>query len=208
MLARGVRGGRRKDQRALLEPGSYLDLVLRRAKGPLPLLAEATPRATIRRARTDLDRLALLTYGVEICAELAPEHHEAPKLYRLLLAWLDLLEGEDQPGPASRQALEAKALTFAGFTPALVACAVCGERLEEGVVFSSEAGGGAHVEHARGTKVQADQLLRMEALRRTPLKDTPGVRPAVPTWLLGDFIRWNLGRAIKSRGLVEDLERT
>ena len=130
VIARGVRGGRKKALAAALDPGTRVSLELRRGRGPLGIVSDAIVRASPHRARTDLDRLALLAYGVEICTELAPEDHESPRLYRLLLAWLALVEGEEAPGPASRQALETKALTFSGHTPALVGCAVCGERLD------------------------------------------------------------------------------
>ena len=206
VLARGVRGGRKKALASALEPGTEVRLELARGRGPLPLVRDASVQAGPTRARSDLDRLALLAYGLEIVSSLAPEDHEAHKLHRLLLSWLTLLDGEDLPGTASRQALEAKALTFAGLTPALVLCAVCGERLDAPAVFDGEVGGGAHGRHARGTSVEPEELIRFEALRRTPLADTPGVRPARPPWLLGDFVRWHLGRAVKSRDLLEELE--
>ena len=49
-------------------------------------------------------------------------------------------------------------------------------------------------------------LLRFEALRRTPLADTVGVRPALPPWLLGDFARYSLGKNLNSRPMLEELE--
>jgi len=206
VYARGVRGGRKKSLAGALDPGTRVHLELRRGRGPLPILADAVVRASPHRARADLDRLALLTYGVEICTELAPEDHPAPKLYRLLLAWMRQVEDPEVPGPASRQALEAKALTFSGHTPALVGCAVCGDKLDAPTVFDAEVGGGLHGRCGPGEPVEPAELLRFEALRRTPLSDTPGVRPAQPRWLLGDFVRHQLGRQVKSRAFLEQVE--
>ncbi len=205
ILARGARTGR-KPWAALLEAGSRVSLELKRGRGPLPLVLDVAPVHRPRRARDDLERLALLAYGVELCAALAPEHGEAERLFRLTAAWLDLLEGDAAPGPASRQALEGKALTFAGYAPTLVMCAVCGERLTAPAAFVPDAGGGTHVACAPGPAVDPDALIRLEALRRTPLADTPGVRPARPLGLLTDFAVWHLGAPLRARALVDELE--
>jgi DNA repair protein RecO (recombination protein O) len=203
-MARGIRRGRNA-LRSLVEPGARLSIALKRGRGRLPLLQEASPVQLPHRARADLDRLALLTYGVELCGLLAPEDHEAPRLYRLLATWIALVEGPEAPGIASRQALEAKALTFAGLTPALVACPICGERLEAPTVWSPAAGGGAHGRCAQGPAIDPEALIRLEALRRTPLRDTPGVRPSEGGWCLSDFARWHLGKPLHTRDLLESL---
>jgi DNA repair protein RecO (recombination protein O) len=207
VMAYSVRKGR-KGWSGLLETGALLRLKVKRGKGPLPLLDDAAPVAVPKRARTDLLRLCQLAYGVELCSGLAPEEHEAHKLYRLLRAWLDLLEDAEAPGAASRQALEAKALTFAGLTPALVACAVCGDVLDEPVVWSHDAGGGCHGRCTQGPFVALDALLRTEALRRTPLAHTAGVRPAALGFLLCDFAEWQLGKGLNSRAMLEEVEET
>lgn len=204
-LARGARSSRRRFV-GLFEPGNRLRLELRRGRGELPLVTGAEPVAVPQRARTDLDRLALLAYGCELCSALAPEHHPAPQLAKLLTVWLDLLEAEALPGMASRWALEAKALTFAGLAPALVRCAACGERLTAPVVFDPQAGGGLHAHCGGGRPVQVDDLMFLEALRRTPLADTPGLEtPARIAWLLSDFARHQLAHDLRSRRLLEEL---
>lgn len=207
VYARGVRSSRRRWASAL-EPGTLVTLELKRGKGPMPLIADAHPIAAPRRSREDLDRLALLAYGVELCGALAPEHHEAERLFKLLQHWLTLVEGSELPGVASRQALEAKALTFAGFAPALVVCPACGERLADPCGFSAAAGGGVHAACAGGVQVDAAALLRLEALRRTPLVDTPGVRPAEPVGLLADFIEYQLAAPLNARPLLDELQAT
>lgn len=207
VMVRGARSGR-KPWASTLQTGSLIRPELKRTRGHLPLMVEAHLHAHPKRAREDLDRLAALAYGVELCAALSPEHHEAAKLFRLILVWLSLLEGSERPGPASRQALEAKALTFAGLTPALATCPVCGEGLADPVVFSCQAGGGAHAACAPGSPVEASQVLRLEAFRRTPLAETVGVRAATPLYLLTDFAEWHLGAGLKSRPMLEEIEAT
>lgn len=199
-----ARGG--KGRHAGLDVGARVRVELRQGRGGLPSLRHVEVDAVPRQARKDIERLALLAYGCEICAGLAPEHHEATKLYRLLTTWLDLLEGEGTPGVCSRLALEAKALTFAGLAPALLACTRCGLPSEGPMTFDADAGGAQHQHCGAGTGVELRALEALEMLRRTPLADTadlpelPGVR-----WLLSDFVRHQMGRQLKSRALLEDL---
>ena len=192
-----------------LDPGTRLGVSLRKGKGSLPVVTELDQVAAPDKARRDLDRLTLLMYGCEVCAALAPEHHPAPRLTRLLEVWLDLLEGELTPGHAARQALEGKALTFAGLTPALTVCAGCGGAVGQGGQLDWEAGGVVHAHCGTGRAVAADALLPLERLRRTALAEVVDNRLAAGTgevvWLLSDFIAWQLGRPLRTRALLEEV---
>lgn len=190
----------------LLDAGTQLRVQPKQGRGDLPVLVNADLVVAAKRARTDIERLALLSYGCELCSALAPEHDPAPKLFGLLVSWLALLEGEAVPDLASRLALEAKALTFAGLAPMLVRCARCGELADHPAVFDVASGGMLHGRCGGGATVEVDDLLAIETLRRTPLAETPG-RPAPPPfrWLLSDFARWHLGHALRTRGLLEDV---
>lgn len=204
VIARGARSAR--SRHAALDIGALVRVQLRQGRGPLPYVTGVDAVHLPRRARTDLARLALLAYGCEVCAGLSPEHHETPRLFGLLEAWLRLLEGEGTPGPACRVALEAKALTFAGLTPALIMCARCGEALDDPAVFDPEAGGGLHARCGGGRSVPVGLLRTFEALRRSPMADAVGYDlPREGAWLLSDFVQYQLGRGLKSRGLLEGL---
>jgi DNA repair protein RecO (recombination protein O) len=196
----------RKRFKGVLEVGTRVRLDLRRSKGRLSLVSEVVVEVMPRAARGDLVRLAQLVYGCELCSALAPEHHASPKLHRLLCAWLDALEGEIAPGLAARQGLEAKALTFAGLTPALVMCPVCGTRLEDPSRWSHEAGGGVHARCGAGSVVTADDLVRLEAIRRTALAEVVDVTPSSAGRILSDFAEYSLGHAIKSRAFLDEVE--
>jgi len=204
VMVRRARASRKRFA-GLLQTGNQVVLHTHRGRGQLPVLSSGDLARGPRRARADLDRIALLAYGCELCAALAPEHHPAHRLYRLLVTWLDLLEGEALPGEASRMALEAKALTFAGLTPALVRCARCGGPVEDPMVFDPEAGGALHSRCGGGRAVSTHQLLTLEALRRTPLAATPSAQAPPVRWLLSDFTQHQLGRPLRSRGLLEGL---
>ena len=197
----------RKSQRrfAGIELGTRVRVERGRGTGSLVSVVSAERVAGPVRARTSFQRIALLGYGCEICAALAPEGGAAERLFLLLEAWLALLEGDADPSTASRFALEGKALTFAGLAPALSACAVCGAAISDPAVFDHEAGGAQHARCGGGRPVPATDLVQLDVLRRTPLADTPGmsVPASVGAWLLSDFAQHQLSRALKSRALLE-----
>lgn len=197
-VARGARRSRKRFG-GVLDPGTRGLARWHKGRGDLATLVELSEARGVKRPREDWTRLALLAYGCEVVGVLcgpAPE----PRLHRLLLAWLDLLEGEAQPDDASRVALEGKALTFAGTAPALLVCPRCGEPLAGAVRFDMEAGGGVHGGCGTGPRVQASSLAVADDLRRTPLANTPGREvPADVRWLLSDFVRYQSGAPLRSR---------
>lgn len=199
VLVRHARSSRKRFA-GVTELGTQIVAQRGRSRGSLVPLADAERLGGPDRARTELDRIALLAYGCEVVAALAPEGAPADKLYGLLLAWLAALEGDPCPDEAARIALEAKALTFAGLTPALVRCAVCGGRLEDPAVFDPEAGGALHARCGGGRPVSAAQMMAFEAWRRVPTVEVIG-QPVAPAaqWLLSDFVQHQLGRALTSR---------
>jgi DNA repair protein RecO (recombination protein O) len=203
VVARGARKSRRRF--VGIELGTRVRIV--RGRGSLPSVVSAERMAGPVRARTSVERIALLGYGCELCAALAPEGGAAEKLFLLLESWLAVLEGESAPGVASRMALEAKALTFAGLAPSLAACAVCGAAIADPAVWDAESGGALHARCGGGRPIGASDVLVLEELRRTPLAETTAraVPPSLPPWLLSDFVQHQLGRALHSRALLESI---
>lgn len=204
-VARRARSSKRRFA-GILDVGSRLTVQLKRGRSGLWVLDQADRRGGPDMARTDLDRISLLAYGCEVCDGLAPSEAPAPKLWRLLEVWLELLEAPHPPSTASRLAFEAKALTFAGLTPALARCAACGEPLSDPAVFDPQAGGALHGRCGGGAVVATEALIELEALRRTPLADTVNHR-LVPSnlnpWLLSDFIQHQLGRRLAARSTLD-----
>lgn len=208
LMAKGARRSRRRFPGAL-EPGVRLSARRRKGRGSLPLLLAADVLSAPRRAREDYGRLVYLAYGCDVLAALSEQGLAGPKGFRLLEVWLDLLEADPGPDGASRVALEAKALTFAGLTPALVRCPECGEPLQDGITWSEASGGGCHRWCSSGPDLPAEALAAVETLRRTPLAETPG-RPVPPMarWLLARFIEYQVAGPLRSKGLVEAEETT
>ena len=202
VVARRARSSKRRFG-GVLDVGTRIVAHVSQGKG-MPVLQSADRRGGPEVARTSFERIAQLGYGCELCAGLSPEETAAHKLFRLLEAWLELLEQADAPGVAARLALEAKALTFAGLTPALARCASCGEPLDDPTVFDPAAGGGLHGRCGGGALVPASILVEIEALRRTPMADAVG-HPFDRDyrWLLSDFAQYQLGRRLMSRSMLE-----
>jgi len=199
-----------KGSGALLDLGTQVSVSLRWGRGAMPSLSNVELLQAPNRARTDIDRIALLAYGCEVCSGLSPEGQGAPKLIQLLAIWLDLLELPIDVATASRIAMEAKALTFAGLTPSLARCSRCGLAIDGSAVFSAQAGGACHSGCGAGQDVAPLALAEFESLRRAPLIDTVSVRLSDASWphrwLLADFAQWHTGRSLRSRALLQDLE--
>jgi len=204
VVARAARKSRRRF--VGIELGTRVRIVRGRG-GSLPSVVSAERLGGPVRARTSVERIALLGYGCELCAALAPEGGAAEKLFLLLESWLALLEGEGTPGVASRMALEAKALTFAGLAPTLATCAVCGAAIADPAVWDAETGGALHARCGGGRPIAATDVLLLEELRHTRLADTVGrdVPSSVPPWLLSDFVQHQIARALQSRALLESV---
>jgi DNA repair protein RecO (recombination protein O) len=204
LVARGARASRKRFA-GQLELGNRVTVLRRKGRGSLDRLDGVDEVRAPSRARTDLDRIALLAWGCELCSGLAGEGQASPKLHRLLEVWLDLLDAEAIPGVPSRLALEAKALTFAGLSPALIRCARTGAPLVGKARWDAEIGG-AH-SGAVGRPISGSDLSILEALRRTPLSETPGCEPPSPNahWILADFAEYQLGRQLRSRRLLSEL---
>lgn len=207
VLARRARADRKRYGGAL-DTGNLVQITARPGRGALWRLDRAKLLDGREHARTDLSRLALLAYACELVGALAREQYAEPRLYGLLemtLLLLDAMTGP--PTEAFRLGLEAKALTFAGLTPALTRCAVCGEALEDRMRFRPADGGAAHARCASGgDAVSPAWLEAVEAARRTPLRELVDVElPPGPVWALSDAVQAHLGRALKSRRVLASL---
>ena len=76
------------------------------------------------------------------------------------------------PGAAWKVAYEAKALTFAGLAPALVACRVCGLPAEPPMRYDPVAGGAAH-SHCEGSGGSEVSVAWLEAVEQGRTRFVP-----------------------------------
>jgi len=206
VLVPGVRASKKRFP-GVFEMGSLVEAGLRRGRGDLPYVATARVESAPIKARGDLLRIAYLGFGVELIGALATVGQTDPKLFGLLSAWLDALEGEQPPGTAPRVALELKALSFSGWQPVLGPCAVCYEPLKEPVRFSFEAGGIVHGTcQGDGEPLEAADVLRLRELLYTSMLDHWTEPANTSCFLLTDFVEYQLGRGLHSRELLKAVE--
>ena len=209
-VARSARASRRRFGGSL-DPGNKLSAILKRGRGELWHLDEVTLLDGRLRARADLDRLTLLAYACEAVASLARPDTPEPQLFGLLQVACLLIDGGPQPpGAMFRLALEAKALTFAGLTPALVRCVECATPLHtDGPwTFDPTRGGALHArcDRSGGRPVSLPWLRTVEGGRRTPLKELIAAQaPTGPSWLLAEVIEAHTEQQLRSRGVLVSL---
>ena len=74
------------------------------------------------------------------------------------------------------------------------------------MVFDPLAGGAVHGRCGGGAAIRIDDLVEMEALRRTPLSETVGHSLSLSSrWLLSDFVQHQVGRKLASRTVLEQM---
>lgn len=208
-----ARGAKRRSRRfgGALDLSNRVEAALRPGAGTLWHLDEATLVDGRLGARRDLAQIAMLGYATELCAALAREHHAEPRLFGLLdMAGVLLAALTGPPGSLFRLGLEAKALTFAGFQPALLRCAACDEELDEPMLFLPEAGGAQHARCHPGDARTVDVawLRAVEHARRTPLKElVDELAPPGPSEALAEAVEAHLGAPLRSRALLASLAR-
>jgi DNA repair protein RecO (recombination protein O) len=104
-------------------------------------LRSSEPLHTFYGLRDDLKKLALASYFLQILLECVTEEEEAPELIRLVLNSLHFLEtGKRQSAALLKSIFELRFLSETGFTPDVLACAVCGEYLPEDIRFLMKSG--------------------------------------------------------------------
>lgn len=208
-LARRARASKRRFGGAL-DIGNRVDAALRPGRGSLWHVDEVRLVDGRLGAREDLSRLSLLAYACELVSSLARQDHAEPRLFGLLDMACVLLDNmEEPPGDLFRLALEAKALTFAGFTPVLDRCATCGKPVAPPMVLIPAGDGAAHAACQGGIPVDPAFLAALDRARRTPLRDLlDEVAPAGPRWFLADLVEAHAGRALRSRTVLAQLFET
>lgn len=208
-LARGARKSRKRFQGSL-DMGNRVVVQVRPGRGELWSVKSALLDRALITARQDLLMLAQAACFCELVGALAQKGRPEPRLYGLLDTALLVLEAcSAPPTPLFRMAVEAKALTFAGFAPRLDRCAICGEPLDDdGLSYDPSPGGVIHHRCGPGVEVSRAWAEALEAARRTPLTDlVDAAPPAGPRWILQDHLAWQLGSKLKSMTLLSELEQ-
>lgn len=134
-FARGARNSRKRFGPAL-ESFARIELQLAYKVG-LSSLRQADVNTVYQGIRSDLGCIAHALYACELVECITPEGQPLPRLYRLLVAYLERLDSGRQDA-ADRRLFEVNLLNILGYRPSLECCSRCG---------SDYAGGEALLQH-------------------------------------------------------------
>jgi DNA repair protein RecO (recombination protein O) len=170
-------------------------------------------RSHFERGARDVETASAFSYMAELLTEFLPEHEPNERLYRLVVATLEAIEGEDGDLSQVLRYFESWLLKLVGFFPDTSHCAVCDETISgldsvfltaEGTPRCAGCGGG------RGFSVDAD--LRGVIGGMFSLHPTAFARNVVrPEHLMKiaeinyQIIRHALERDLRSRSLLKQL---
>lgn len=139
-FARSARNSRKRFGPAL-EPFTQAVFHWRQGRGDLWTLQEADLITSRCGLRTDLDRLALASYGVELVELLAADAEDHQRIYELLCSYLDYLAGGGDLAVA-RLLFELRLVYLLGYIPHLLHCSECLKIFaDERVCFDFQRGG-------------------------------------------------------------------
>jgi DNA repair protein RecO (recombination protein O) len=136
-----IRGIARHGKKSVRRFGGALEVFARiRAqlvvKEGLSGLRAAEPVTVFPRIRGELARICYAGYACEVTDRLLPEAMRAPRLYRLLSAYLDHLDAAE-PAADDRRFFEVNLLNILGYRISLESCSRCGAGIAGTALFTA-----------------------------------------------------------------------
>ena len=206
-VAKGVRrttsrfGGR-------LEPFGHIDVQLLEGRSLHQVVQVEGIDLLARAFLDDYPRYTAASAIAETAERLSPEEHEpSPRLFALTLGALRALAAGEHPGPLVLDAYLLRAMSYAGWAPALRECAVCGSSGTHRA-FSVPAGGCvcSDCRPPGASRPNPATLLLMIALNggdwaTADASDAAARREA--SGLVAAHLQWHLERGLRSLPLVE-----
>jgi DNA repair protein RecO (recombination protein O) len=201
-MARGARKSKRRFVGAL-EAGNRLDVEVKKGKSDMVTLIRADIDHGRPHIRKSLEGITLAAYLCEFAGGLARGGQPEPRLYGLLdVALLVLDASTEPPSRLFRLAFEAKALTFAGFTPVLDRCAICMEPLSDPVRWACGSGGAVHEHCGSGSLFSSEVAAQLEQARRTPLAELVDAPTPYVDEVFQVHYHWHVGRKLRSAAML------
>jgi len=136
-FARGARNSRKRFGPAL-ETFARIDVHLAYKEG-LSSLRQADVITVYPGIRSDFNRISHALYACELVECVTPEGHPLPRLYRLLVAYLEHLDLGHE-GDADRRMFEINLLNILGCRPSLESCSRCGSKYAENGALMQQGG--------------------------------------------------------------------
>lgn len=208
LMAKGALTSR-SPLRGALEPGNHLEVVYYFKEGrTLYFLKEATLVAQPVAARTALDRMAALLAALELTGMVCYPGHPEAGITELVAEFIRSCDSRD---PLFLfLAFELRVLAELGSAPDLTACAVCGDDLGPGSVYSAAEGSAYCARHADAaaetTRLSDDVREAAVACTRLALAEVAR-EPVAPATrkALGRIVHWTYTHHVQGYHLPESL---
>lgn len=219
-IAKHSRASQKRFQ-GTIDLGNKITGIIRPSQGNLWKVTEANVVSSRHRLRSDLHKIALMTYFCEISGKLGQPETPEPKMFGLLETAIQHLEEYTTGfGIGYRLAFESKTLSFAGLQPRFLHCIHCRQKADmepmrilpvEGGVFHQRCLPARSPEYQTplGSEASLQWLQQAEFGLRSPLMQSIGeTMPSGPQWVLSQIIENHLHQSLKSKDFLQMLENT
>lgn len=164
-FARAARNSRKRFGPSL-EPFARIEASVHVKEG-LSSLQQAELQSLHTAIRGDLQRIALALYSCELLETLTPEAAPLPRLFRLVVCWLDHLENGELRGE-DRRFFEFNLLNILGYRPEIENCSRCGSRyLASGAIMQPQGELVCPLCGRSGTRIGEETLVTLGRCLRT-----------------------------------------
>ncbi|MBN1547449.1 MAG: DNA repair protein RecO [Syntrophaceae bacterium] len=218
-IAKGARKSRKRFAN-VLEPFSLLSLSLSVKKnGSMAFIEEAAIVDHFAGIRSDLEKTLTAAYYMDLIDQFVPEGKHHPEIFDLATDYLTFMEREKFAANMVRF-FELRFLRLAGYEPVLDRCASCNQPLQSSLAYSfSPSRGGIRCRHCIDHHETGDGIPVSVGTIRTLLlgreSDTAFLSRIFMSdqcaqecqRLLSRFIRYILGKDLKSLNVLNDVRR-
>ena len=216
---RGIAKGAKRSRKRFvnkLEPFSYIKLLFFQKHGRgLVMIEQAETIRGFHGLLVDMERLALGSYCLELLNEMTMEGQKNQRAFELFLKFLIMLDGGADPKTIV-MLFEMQILSILGYQPCLNMCVACKDVSTSGnkMFFSSTRSGILCVD-CKGDErslipVSPGALKFLLLAARTDIYKAG--RIAIGGWaaeecsrVLGDFLRYQIGKELKSKQFLEKI---
>jgi DNA repair protein RecO (recombination protein O) len=217
-IAKGARKSRKRFAN-VLEPFSHLSVTLSMRNSSMAFIEEAAIIDHYSAIRSDLEKMLTAAYFMELIDQFVPEGKHQPEIFALGVDHLLLLD-TTKLSPQIVQFFELRLLRLVGYEPVLDRCISCSRPLQNSLAYLfSPSRGGVRCLACHDTQHTGDGIpvsvgtlktLLLGKQSDTPLHQRLHVSDQCVQecrHLLSHFIRYLLGKDLKSLNVLNDVRR-
>ncbi len=191
-------------------------LFYKKKKSVLDLITHCEAKDYHRALRSSLEKLVYASYFVELVDSVTQDHDPNPLIFDILRGSLDML-GRAGGAKRVRRVFEIKFLGALGFSPQVDRCVKCSSDVEGKSFFSAASGGimcgGCRDDKNGGMPVSLGTAKFISKIQRSEMDRAEHIKLSREVGLeiekmLDSFIRYHIGRPVRSLKLLGDLSRS